>query len=150
MNRLQDAFVLNLKCVLAAPRRRIFALTTEPAELSKWWGPHGFHMDVIELDLRVGAGFRFAMHPPEGDLFHLSGEYTEIEPPSRLAYTFRWDEPEPDDRETVVRLSFELASDGTEVSLSQGEFATAERLELHRGGWSDSFERLQQVIEPEA
>jgi uncharacterized protein YndB with AHSA1/START domain len=45
------------------------------------------------------------MQPPEGELFHLVGEYVEVRPPSRLAYTFRWEPPDPDDREAVARIA---------------------------------------------
>ena len=47
------------------------------------------------LDLSVGGGYRFTMQPPDGDPFRLSGEFHEIAPPSRLVYTFRWEEPDP-------------------------------------------------------
>jgi hypothetical protein len=53
----------------------------------------------------------------------------------------------PDDRETVVELSLESRGATTTVlTLTQGEFATEERLELHRSGWADSFERLDAVL----
>jgi uncharacterized protein YndB with AHSA1/START domain len=87
------------------------------------------------------------MHPPEGDRFHVSGEYLEITPPSSLAYTFRWDEPTPDDRETVVTLTVGPAGDATELSLRQGGFATEERLALHRDGWSDSLDKLAALLQ---
>jgi uncharacterized protein YndB with AHSA1/START domain len=80
----------------------------------------------------------------------LSGEFLEIDPPGRLVYTFRYDEPDPDDRETVVTLSLDDVADATEVSLSQGEFATGARLALHRSGWTDSLEKLRELIEPGA
>jgi len=90
------------------------------------------------------------MQPPDGDLFHLSGEFLEIDPPSRLVYTFRWEEPDPDDRETVVALSLQPVGDATKVWLSQGEFATEARLALHRSGWTDSFEKLRELIDSDA
>lgn len=147
MNEQRSGFALELKCALEAPRERIFSKLTEPAELAKWWGPKGFTTSEIELDLSVGGGYRFTMQPPDGDVFHLSGEFLEIDPPSRLAYTFHWDEPLPDDRETVVTLSLNAVGDATEVSLSQDEFATEERLMLHRSGWTDSFEKLRELVE---
>jgi hypothetical protein len=33
------------------------------------------------------------------------------------------------------------------VSLTQGEFATDARLQLHRNGWSDSFDKLAQFVQ---
>jgi len=147
MNARAGGLVLNLTCIMSTPRERIFRTLTEPAELAKWWGPHGFTTHAIGLDLRVGGRYRFAMQPPDGDLFHLSGEFLEIDPPSRLVYTFRWDEPDPDDRETVVSLSLDDVQDGTEVSLVQGEFASEARLALHRSGWTDSLEKLRDLME---
>jgi uncharacterized protein YndB with AHSA1/START domain len=150
MNARAGGWVLELKFVVGAPRERIFRALTEPAELAKWWGPRGFTTPGIDLDLRVGGGYRFTMQPPGGDPFHLSGEFLEIDPPGRLVYTFRWDEPDPDDRPTVVTLSLGDVADATQVSLSQGEFATEARLALHRGGWTDSLEKLRELIEPGA
>jgi uncharacterized protein YndB with AHSA1/START domain len=86
------------------------------------------------------------MQPPDGELFHLSGEFREVEPPSRLGYTFRWDPPNPDDRETVATLELEALGDETKVVLTHGEFSTEERLSLHEGGWTDSFDRLGQLF----
>ena len=146
MNEPESGFVLELTCLLEAPSERVFTALTEPAELVKWWGPHGFTTPEAALDLRVGGDYRFSMQPPEGDVFHLSGEFLEIERPARLVYTFRWDEPDPDDRETVVTLTLTPVTGGTEVSLSQGEFATEERLALHRGGWTDSLEKLGELV----
>jgi uncharacterized protein YndB with AHSA1/START domain len=138
--------VLELSCLLEAPRQRVFAMLTTPAELTRWWGPRGFTTPKIELDLRVGSGYRFTMQPPDAELFHLSGEFLEIDPPSRLVYTFRWEEPDPDDRETVVQLVLEAVGEVTQVSFSQGEFATEARLSLHRSGWTDGFEKLRELI----
>ena len=124
----------------------MFELFTDPRELTKWWGPHGFTTPGIQLDLRVGGSYRFTMQPPDGEAFHLSGDFLEVHPPERLKFTFRWDEPAPDDRETVVVLSLESRGGATRVSLRQAEFATEERLELHRNGWADSFEKLDAVL----
>jgi uncharacterized protein YndB with AHSA1/START domain len=77
------------------------------------------------------------MQPPEGDLFYLWGEFREVEPPAGLAYTFRWDPPGPDDRQTVVTLSLADRGERTEVVLTQGEFATEERRALNEEGWTD-------------
>ena len=146
MNGQPDRLVLELKCFVDAPRERIFRSLTDPAELARWWGPHGYTTPEIVLDLSVGSDYRLAMQPPDGDLFHLSGEFLEIAPPSRLGYTFRWAEPVADDQETVVTLSLAAVGDATEVALSHGEFATQARLALHRDGWTDSFEKLRDFI----
>ena len=142
----RERFVLEQVRVFAAPAERVFRLLTEPTGLARWWGPHGFSTPEVQIDVRVGGSYRFTMQPPEGEAFHLSGEFLEIQSPSGLRFTFRWDEPVPDDRETVVELTLESLGERTTVTLTQEEFATEERLELHRGGWADSFEKLDAVL----
>jgi uncharacterized protein YndB with AHSA1/START domain len=147
MNGQAGGRVLELTRMLNASRARVFTALTEPEELATWWGPRGFTTPEIALDLSVGGRYRFTMQPPDGEPFHLSGEFLEVEPPSRLVYTFRWDEPAPDDQETVVALTFQAVDDGTRLSLSHGEFATEERLTLHRSGWTDALDKLRVVLE---
>ena len=139
-------FVLEQRRVFEAPIARVFVELTKPSELAKWWGPLGFTTPEVHIDLRVGGSYRFTMQPPEGEAFHLSGDFLEVQEPSRLRFTFRWDEPVPDDRETVVELSLGPQGTRTMVTLTQGTFATEERLELHRSGWADSFEKLDGVL----
>jgi uncharacterized protein YndB with AHSA1/START domain len=141
-----DGLWLRSTRLFPAPRTAVFGALTEPEELVRWWGPHGFTVPAIELDRRVGGALRIAMQPPEGELFHLHGELREYEPPARLAYTFRWVPPDPDDLETVVEIALEERGTGTEVQLTQGEFATEGRLSLHEEGWNDSFDRLEKLL----
>ena len=86
------------------------------------------------------------MQPPEGDPFCLIGEFRDIDPPFRLSYTFVWEDPDPDDVETLVVLSLRDLGGSTEVSFSQGPFKTEARRALHRDGWTDSFDKLERLI----
>ena len=141
-----NGFWLRMTRLLPGSRPDVWRAMTDPAELARWWGPHGFSTPSIEFEPRIGGSYRIAMRPAEGEVFHLDGEFREVDPPSRIAYTFRWNPPAPDDRETLVTLSLREQGKQTEVELAQGEFATQERLELHDGGWNDSFEKLQGLL----
>jgi uncharacterized protein YndB with AHSA1/START domain len=142
----EEGLSLRMTRVLPAPRDRVWHAMTEPDQLTKWWGPKGFITPSVEFEPRAGDSYRIAMQPPGGDLFHLSGELREVNPPARLAYTFRWDPPDPDDRETLVTLSLDDRGDETGVRLVQAEFATEERRALHEDGWTDCFERLAELL----
>jgi uncharacterized protein YndB with AHSA1/START domain len=139
-----------MKRVIRAPRPLVFDALTEPDELAKWWGPSGFTAPSVEVDLRVGGSYRIAMQPPDGDLFYLAGEFREIDPPARLAYTFRWEDPDPDDQETLVTLTLRDLGASTEVIVTQAEFATEGRRALHHQGWADSLDRLLELMSPGA
>ena len=141
-----DGLWLRMTRVLPASRAAVWRAMTDPDELALWWGPQGFTVPSAEFEPRVGASYRIAMQPPEGETFHLEGEVREVDLHRQLAYTFRWDPPDPEDRETVVTLTLRDDGDGTGVELTQGEFATEGRLSLHDGGWNDSFEKLEKVL----
>jgi uncharacterized protein YndB with AHSA1/START domain len=138
--------VLELTRVFSAPPRAVFGAFSDADQLRKWWGPAGFTVPAIEYDPRVGATYRIEMQPPQGDAFHLTGEFHEIEPPTRLAYTFIWEDPDPDDVETLVELSFRDLAETTEISLTQGGFRTEPRRQLHRDGWTESFDKLEKLM----
>lgn len=140
-----DALVLDTSRRLDAAPDAVYAACTEPEVWGKWWGPRGFESRV-EADVRVGGRYQIAMQPPEGGLFHLTGKFREVQPGERLSYTFVWDPADPDDRETVVTLSFEERDGSTQLTLHQEGFATEERLQLHVDGWGDSLDRLDELL----
>ncbi|MEU0074202.1 SRPBCC domain-containing protein [Streptomyces sp. NPDC006332] len=138
---------LHLRRVLRAPRPVVFRAVTEPQELVKWWGPEGFTIPNVDSDVRPGGNYRIAMQPPEGALFHLVGEFLEVDPPERLSYTFRWEDPDPEDRETVVTLSLrDIGGTSVELVLDQGDFATERRRALHEEGWTQGLDKLAELI----
>jgi len=75
----------------------------------------------------------------------LTGTFRRVDR-SQLAFTFEWEPADPDDQETLAQLSFRAIDDATEVHLEQGPFKTEARRELHRDGWTHSFDKLAEVI----
>jgi uncharacterized protein YndB with AHSA1/START domain len=150
MEPRSDALTLELVRLFPAPPAEVFAAVSDPDELVKWWGPAGFTVPSLEFPARAGEGYRIEMQPPEGDAFYLTGEFREVDPPTRLAYTFVWEDPDPDDVETLVVLGFRDLGESTEVSLRQGPFRTEARHALHRDGWSESFDKLERLISAQA
>jgi uncharacterized protein YndB with AHSA1/START domain len=139
-------FWVQLSRTLPASRTAVYRALTDPALLAEWWGPHGFTTPGIEFEPKIGGNYRIAMQPPEGDVFFLLGEFRRVEPPAHLAFTFRWDPPDPDDQDTLASLSLEDRGEETDVSFSQGPFATEARRALHEQGWTEGFDRLEQLL----
>ena len=138
--------VLELARVLPARRPAVFAAFTNPDQLVKWWGPEGFTIPSADFTASVGERYRIEMQPPEGDAFYLTGEFREVEAPTRLVYTFVWEEPDPDDVDTLVVLSFDDVGETTELALVQGAFKTESRRSLHHDGWSESLDKLARLF----
>ena len=137
---------LEMKHTLPAAPSVVFAAFSDPAKLAQWWGPEGFTVPTLEFDPVVGASYRIEMQPPDGEPFHLTGEFRAVDPPLRLAFTFVYEEPDPDDVDTLVELSLQDLGESTEVVFKQGPFKRAARRDLHRDGWTDSFDKLEQLV----
>lgn len=133
---------LELERILPADRGRVFEAFADADQLAQWWGPVGFTIPAIDFDPRVGRSYRIEMKPPEGDAFALVGAFHAVEPPERLVFGFVWEEPDPDDVEMVVELSFEDRGESTRVALRQRPFRTEARRQLHREGWSETLDKL--------
>jgi uncharacterized protein YndB with AHSA1/START domain len=146
VDTVSDGLTLRLARRLPASRSVVWKTLTDAEVLAGWWGPKGFTVPRVEFEPHVGEHYRITMQPPEGDPFHLYGEFRAVDPPSVLTYTFAWDPSHPDDRETLVTLALVDRGEETDVELTHGEFATEERLALHDGGWTESFEKLEEVL----
>lgn len=142
----RSELALELRRVLPAPRPVVYRAFSDAEELARWWGPEGFTIPSLEFEPRAGDKYRIEMQPPEGEAFFLSGAFREVEPPVTLSYSFVWEPPAPDDVETLVELSFRDLGEATQVVLNQGAFKTEERLQLHRDGWTDSFNKIERAL----
>ena len=101
---------------------------TDSDSLAQWWGPEGFTAPSIAVDVRPGGRYRIEMQPPAGERFFLAGEFCAIDAPEpRLTYTFHWEDPDPDDQETVVRLTLADLGESTDLTVDQGPFRTEQR-----------------------
>ena len=128
-----------LEKVLEAREERVFAACVEPEKLAEWWGIAGSTTPSVELDLRDGRGI------PDHDaaagrrgLPH-AGEFSQVDPPRRLVYTFEWEKPDPDDQETVVTLSFLKHREGTRLMSTRGRLQPRLGDALHESGWTETL-----------
>jgi uncharacterized protein YndB with AHSA1/START domain len=134
---------LHLEKPLPLPPERVFDAFVTAERFRSWWGPAGFTVQDLRLEVREGEDYRIAMKPPEGDVFHIRGTFVAVDAPRRLAFTFAYEEPDPDDREALVTLNFQPEGPGTRLVLDHGPFETEPRLELHRVGWTETLARLE-------
>ena len=138
---------LHLTRVLDAPRERVFRAWTDPEELKRWWGPRGYVTRSAEIDLRAGGNYRLGMAKlPDGPTFYLTGTFTLVEPPTHLAYTWRW-EAEPEQGETLVTVTFrDLSRESTEVTVTHERFPSEKIADDHARGWAGCLDRLVETI----
>ena len=63
--------------VLDAPVELVFKAWSDPAFLSKWWGPKGFEISHFKLDFRAGGTLHYCMSNDTG--FGMWGKFVYVE-----------------------------------------------------------------------
>ena len=130
---------------IAASVEEVFAAWSDAESLSAWMCPVDTVSHAsVETDFRVGGQFSIVMHGQEGD-FQQTGEYLEIDPPKRLAFT--WVSPwAPDDeQDTRVTVSLDPAGEGkTKLRLVHEAITTW--YDNHEQGWSTILANLDQHL----
>jgi uncharacterized protein YndB with AHSA1/START domain len=142
---------LVIKRVFDAPRELVFKAWTDPEHLKQWSAPQGFTIPVAEGDLRPGGKWRSMMRKPDGTELWLGGVYREIVEPERLVFTHAWDDKNgKPGHETVVTVTLVERDGKTEMTFRQGLFESAESRDGHQGGWTECFDRLEELLSRES
>jgi uncharacterized protein YndB with AHSA1/START domain len=68
------------------PRELVWKAMVEPEHMKRWWGPDGFSIEGVVMDLRVGGTWTFVMVGPDGTRFPNHSVFTEITPLSKLVF----------------------------------------------------------------
>jgi uncharacterized protein YndB with AHSA1/START domain len=143
------AHSVSVSRTLQADPDLLFRAWTDPAELRHWWSQagEGWAFAGASVDLRVGGRYRLAMTGPDGRTHAATGVYREVERPTRLVFTWDWEDPASRIGETVVTVEFrDLGAVGTEVLISHDRFPDAARLGRHRQGWSELLQLLERHV----
>src|SRR5580704_9789881 len=98
---------LEIKRLINAPRDRVYAAWTDPAQLKEWWGPEGVRTRKMTADVRVGGEYRWELINQEGEEMTVHGEYRELVTGKRVVFTWQWDDDEAwKGRTSVVTVEF--------------------------------------------
>ena len=134
---------LHFTRVFNAPRSVVFRAWTDPEQAIHWYGPQGFTVELMEMDVRVGGKWRKCMRSPEGVDYWRHGIYREVVEPQRLVFTYVTDDPQGvTGHETLVTIDFVDQGRRTRMMFRQALFDTAGNCDSHRGGWSSCMERF--------
>jgi uncharacterized protein YndB with AHSA1/START domain len=135
----------------AAPPEAVYRAHLDPKIVQKWLlGPDGWTMPVCDLEARAGGKFRYEWkHETKGHGFHITGEFVELTPHSKIVHIERMFLPqqtpdnhvetrfEPDGSGTLMTMRMTLPDEATRAAmLSTGM----------EKGMENSYERLEKMI----
>ncbi|WP_404405426.1 SRPBCC family protein [Pelagibacterium halotolerans] len=136
-----------------APAEMVFDFYTKPELVRQWMlGPDGWSMPVCEIDLRVGGGYRYVWRADDDSHeFGATGEYHEIEAPTRIVNTERMD---GFDGKSLCTLTLEEAG-GKTLMISSMVFDSREARDgaVATGmtdGMAQSFDRMEEAMQAQA
>ena len=91
-----------------APKELVYKAYTTPELIKRWWAGKRGEVTLVEVDLRVGGGWRYVMNASSGGFevgFH--GEYREIVPNERLVSTEVYEGmPDAEALDTLTPVSY--------------------------------------------
>jgi uncharacterized protein YndB with AHSA1/START domain len=154
----KDAIVIER--TFDAPIDRIWQLWTQPEHFKHWYGPAGFTVTIIEMDVRVGGKHLFCMEKqtPDGIMkFWTVGEYTAIVPNERLVYTDSMADEHgnvllpsafgmPDDYPTLTEITVLLEDFGGRTKMLMTHAGVPANEEGASAGWEQAFDKLADHI----
>jgi uncharacterized protein YndB with AHSA1/START domain len=141
-----DNKTLRIERTFQAPAEAVFEAWTSEEVLRRWWHEeHDWETTEVEVDLRVGGALRVVMRNPHKDaVYGGGGTYTEIERPTRLAFTWIWD---GNTRRTLIELDFEETDGITTVRFTQSRLWDEEAVRAHERGWGKFFDNLEGALD---
>jgi uncharacterized protein YndB with AHSA1/START domain len=130
-----------IRWIFEAPREEVWKEWTEPERFADWYGADAeVPVETVEMDVRPGGKWRLVMHAARGTI-HWDGEYLEVEPPERLAFTVS-DDPDSD-QYGLCTFQFEDLGDGrTEMRFQQTGPLPVEAYKRAREGWATFFAKV--------
>lgn len=139
--------VVRIERTFAAPAVDVFDAWTSEEVIRRWFKPGGDWREAsAEVDLRVGGTIRVVMRSPEGEAVGARGEYTLIERPRRLAFTWTFDD-DPSNRQ-MIELEFWEEDGVTTVLFVNSEISEPRRRDAQYEGWQACFDNMERVLAP--
>ncbi len=133
---------LEVRHTYTHPPERVFDAWTDEVGMRQWMRPGPIDGVRTALDVRVGGSYTIEMISPGGSIVH-TGEYTVVDRPRRLAFTWMAAHFE---RPTRVTIDFEAVDGGTVVTLVHEGLPSEESVTNHTAGWAAILEALEGAL----
>ena len=137
--------------VFDAPRELVWQAWTDPKQVVRWYGPHGFTLTIEIMDVRPGGVWKHVMHGPDGTHYPTESVFREVVEPERIVYghsgrrengpgsnfisTWTFDHVEAGKTRVTIRMEFPTAGERERVEKEfgavEGGKQTLERLSNH-------------------
>lgn len=138
---------LEIQRIIRAPRDRVYAAWTDPAQLRAWFGPDKVKTRAFVADPRIGGKYRWDLTSPEGEDMTVLGEYRELASGRKIVFTWQWDDDDDWKGQTsVVTVELSDCKEGTALTLRHENLPSEASRDRHSGGWTSVLEGLEKFV----
>jgi uncharacterized protein YndB with AHSA1/START domain len=132
VNTDAEALTMTLTAEFPAPIERLWEVFTDPRQLERFWGPPGYPATFTSFDLTVGGRARYHMTSPQGEKYHATWEFLELDGPRSFTVLDSFADEDGNVNEELptsrMTLVFEPTATGSRLE-SVTRFTSAEALE---------------------
>jgi len=136
-----------------------WALWTTKAGIESWWGPEGFQVTVLSLDLQPGGELVYLMTataPEQIEFMKRAGmptstecrvSYTAVSPPDRLAYTTLADFiPDMTPYKVATAVDLQATAEGVKIKITFDAMHDDIWTERARAGYESELRKLDLLM----
>lgn len=124
----------------------LFRALTDPRAWMSWFGGGKATPVDTDADLKVGGAWHINLRGKDGSEFGVFGEFTEIDAPNAVSFTWSWTGT-PD---RISQVSYRLSAaenNQTTLTLIHDRFFDSESRDGHSAGWNATLELLVGYLE---
>ncbi len=157
-----DTFIIER--VFNAPQALVWTAWTDPALLTKWFGPKGCTAELIKFELRPGGIWHSRIQMPGGPAMWGKCVFREVTPPSCLVWVHAFSDEQGNlthhplqpnwPLELLTTVIFEAQGDKTKITLTWVPLNSS-NIELKtfrdaiggmKQGWGGTFDQLENFL----
>ncbi|WP_270725428.1 SRPBCC family protein [Shimia sp. Alg240-R146] len=127
---------------------RLYAAVTNPAEVSRWWGPEGMTLGDHTLEFTKLGPWHSVIQGDEGRTMKMSGQITSLDPPKSVGFTWAWhDENDARGHESHVTFTIVETTDGAKLIIDHRDLQDEDQAQGHSRGWTSTLNCLAALFE---
>lgn len=130
---MAEALTVQRELQIAAPPATVFAFLSDPEKILRWMG--------TDADIEPRVGGIYQLNVSGTDMAR--GQFTEVIPVHRLAYSFGWDtDAEVPPGSSLIEIDLLDQDGGTLLRLTHSGLPNAKQCANHEEGWTFYLGRL--------
>ena len=141
-------FKVDVSKDFSVPVDQLYDAWTSTEKLKQWWKPMNKTLTEVVNDIKEGGTVKYLF---SDNSLVIEGKYLEVKPKEKLVYTWDWDLPADDVKDSAYKLTIEFSKKNNQLAIHviQENFENEEGTLPHKQGWEKGLEDLDKFLQSE-